>query len=94
MSAIQGFRKKTNDAGNLESNDKQKVIVEEKVIRVEPANPEVIYIPVYQPSVVIVRPVVPAPVIFWGTAIVIHRWMWHGHRWNPTSPPGLANCRM
>jgi uncharacterized protein DUF3300 len=60
MDAIQRLRAKAQVAGNLKSTEQQKVIVEpvesqlpqQTVIRIEPANPEVIYVPTYNPTVV------------------------------------------
>lgn len=54
QAAIQQVRSEIHAAGGLASNDKQKVIVGEQTIKIEPAKPEVIYVPVYQPQ--------PAPV--------------------------------
>jgi hypothetical protein len=54
MDAIQAFRRKAQGAGNLKSNDKQVVKTEQEAIVIEPANPEVIYVPQYQPSSVVV----------------------------------------
>lgn len=51
MEAVQRLRRYAYDAGNLQDNDKQRVVVEEKVIRVEPAT-EVLYVPSYNPTVV------------------------------------------
>ena len=53
MAAIQTFRVKAEAAGNLKSNDKQVIVVEKEVIKIVSANPEVIYVPSYQPTVVI-----------------------------------------
>ena len=53
MDAIQTFRRKAEGAGNLKSNDKQVVTVEKEVIVIQPANPEVIYVPQYQPAAVV-----------------------------------------
>lgn len=54
LGAIQRFRRQVQAAGNLKSDDKQKVIVEKEVIQVVQANPEVIYVPQYNPSTVVV----------------------------------------
>lgn len=60
MDAVQAFRKKAHDAGNLKSDDKQKISVQSggsaapQVIVIEPANPQVIYVPTYEPSTVVV----------------------------------------
>ena len=56
MDAIQRFRKKVQAAGNLKSNDKQTVVVEKETIVVQSANPQVIYVPSYNPAVVIYAP--------------------------------------
>jgi Protein of unknown function (DUF3300) len=59
MDAVQAFRKKTLDAGNLKSDDKQKVAVQAdssgapQVIVIEPANPQVIYVPTYEPTTIV-----------------------------------------
>ena len=52
MDTIQSLRAKAQAAGNLKTTEEQKVIVEEKIIRIEPANPQVIYVPTYNPTVV------------------------------------------
>ena len=49
MDTVQKLRKRAADAGNLKSTEQQKVIVEREVIRVEPVNPQVVYVPVYDP---------------------------------------------
>jgi Protein of unknown function (DUF3300) len=54
MAAVQAYRRKVNAAGNLKTDDKQKVIVEQEIIKIEPANPEVIYVPQYNPTTVVV----------------------------------------
>jgi len=49
MDTVQRLRKRAHEAGNLKSTEQQKVIVERDVIRVEPASPSVVYVPVYDP---------------------------------------------
>jgi Protein of unknown function (DUF3300) len=67
MDAVQRMRKKAEDAGNLKSNEQQKVetkVVESKqVIIVQQASPEVVYVPSYNPTVVYGAPVYPYPPI-------------------------------
>ena len=53
LKAIQAFRAKAQTAGNLKSDDKQIVVQENNVIQIVPADPEVIYVPQYQPSTVV-----------------------------------------
>jgi hypothetical protein len=54
LEAVQAFRRKTQAAGNLKSDPKQVVVVEKEVIRIVPADPQVIYVPQYNPTVVVV----------------------------------------
>lgn len=49
MATVQELRQKAEEQGNLKSTEEQKVIVEREVIRIEPASPEVVYVPVYDP---------------------------------------------
>ena len=61
MDAIQQFRNQAHTAGNLDSNEKQIIIVEKEVIKIESATPEVIYVPTYKPSTVVVVQSAPYP---------------------------------
>jgi hypothetical protein len=54
MKAIQAFRGKASKAGNLKTDEKQIIVQEKETIKIVPANPEVIYVPQYQPSTVVV----------------------------------------
>jgi hypothetical protein len=50
MDTVQQLRQRAYAANNLKSSEKQQVTVEENVIRIEPTNPQVIYVPAYDPS--------------------------------------------
>jgi len=61
LDAVQRLRSRAQQSGNLKSNEQQNVVVEppppggqatQSVVRIEPANPEVIYVPAYNPTVV------------------------------------------
>src|SRR5262249_50788384 len=62
MDAVQVLRNKAQAQGNLQSNEQQKVIVQQPpadapagsppVIVIQPANPQVVYVPTYNPTVV------------------------------------------
>lgn len=54
LDAVQAFRRKTQAAGNLKTDAKQVVVIEKEVIRIVPADPQVIYVPQYNPSTVVV----------------------------------------
>jgi hypothetical protein len=72
MDAVQRMRKKAQDTGNLKSSEQQKVetkVIESKsVIIVEQANPQVVYVPSYDPVVVYGAPVYPYPAIYYPPA--------------------------
>ena len=55
MDRVQGLRNKAQQAGNLKTTEQQKVSTQtaesKQVIVIEPAQPESVYVPVYQPSV-------------------------------------------
>jgi hypothetical protein len=52
MRTVQSLRQKAQQAGNLQSNQEQKVVVQEKTIIIEPAQPQYVYVPVYNPTVI------------------------------------------
>ena len=52
LDAVQRLRTKAQESGNLKTTTEQKVIVEGKIIKIEPANPQVVYVPTYNPTVV------------------------------------------
>ena len=60
IEAVQAFRRKAQAAGNLKSDDKQVVKVEKEIVYIQPADPQVIYVPQYNPATVVVYS--PTPV--------------------------------
>ena len=54
LEAIQSFRRRAQAAGNLKSDAKQVVKVEKEIIIIVPADPQVIYVPQYNPATVVV----------------------------------------
>ena len=67
MDTIQNLRKKAQEAGNLKDTEQQKVVVEKETIVIQPANPEAIYVPSYNPAVVYGAwpcPAFPPPLLF------------------------------
>lgn len=56
MAAIQRLRAQAQKAGNLKSGKEQTVTTEQEggttIIKIEPANPQVVYVPTYNPAVV------------------------------------------
>ena len=56
MDAVQKLRQKASAQGNLKDTKEQKVVTEQvatqTVIKIEPADPQVVYVPTYNPAVV------------------------------------------
>jgi len=56
LDGVQRLRSKALAAGNLKSGKEQKVTTEQEgnttIVKIEPANPEVVYVPVYNPTVI------------------------------------------
>ena len=58
MAAIQVQRTKAKNLGNLVNTPQQQVLTEGAAVRIVPAAPEVVYVPVYEPTVVYTTPAV------------------------------------
>jgi len=61
MDAIQVMRQKAQDAGNLKSTPQQTVQSEGSSIVIQPADPQVVYVPAYNPWLVYGGPIVAWP---------------------------------
>lgn len=74
MDAVQRMRQRAQQAGSLESTQQQTVSDDDGEVEIAPANPDVVYVPVYNPWVVYGPPVVafpgyyypPPPGVFFG----------------------------
>jgi hypothetical protein len=61
MDAVQTMRQKAQEAGNLKTTPQQTVSTQGSTIIVQPANPEVVYVPAYDPWAVYGYPVAVWP---------------------------------
>jgi hypothetical protein len=61
MDAVQVMRRKAQDAGNLKSTPQQAVTEKDSDIEIAPVDPEVVYVPAYDPWLVYGYPVVAWP---------------------------------
>jgi Protein of unknown function (DUF3300) len=52
MQTVQSLRGRAQAAGNLQDTAQQKVIVQDRTIIIQPAQPQVVYVPVYNPTVI------------------------------------------
>ena len=72
MDAVQVMRQRAQQAGNLNSTPQQKVTTQGPTIVIEPANPDIVYVPAYDPWLVYGSPLAvwpgwyPVPGIFIG----------------------------
>jgi hypothetical protein len=66
------MRREAQKAGHLNSSEQERVTTEGNTIIIEPADPQVVYVPAYDPWLVYGGPIVaypgwyPVPGIFWG----------------------------
>jgi hypothetical protein len=86
MDAIQRLRAEAEANGNLGSTPEQQVVDEGGVISIDPAAPDMIYVPQYDPLAVYAEASSPGyGYITFGTGFVIGAWLnrdcdWHGRR--------------
>jgi hypothetical protein len=52
MDTVQGLRKKAEDQGNLKTTEEQVVKNDQDTIIIQPADPQVVYVPTYDPAVI------------------------------------------
>src|ERR1700739_3834980 len=70
--AVQTMRQQARSAGNLKTTEQENVTDQDGTIAIEPANPDVVYVPAYNPWLVYGAPIVaypgwyPVPGIFLG----------------------------
>ena len=85
--AIQSLRSEALADGSLASNDQQQVVQDGSTIEIIPANPEIIYVPQYDPQVVFIdRPhrvgeVLP-PLLRFGPGVRVGDWLHHDFDWH------------
>ena len=75
-------------AGNLKTSEQQKVVVEQSTIQIVPANPQVVYVPTYNPTVVYGAWAYPAyPPVYVPPPVRLLR---SARRWSPGSRSARA----
>jgi len=75
MDTVQALRQRAMVAGNLQSNEQIRVARNERIIVIEPASPQVVYVPYYDPLVIYGAWWWPAPPVYWAA--------WHGYHPRP-----------
>jgi hypothetical protein len=94
MDAIQVMRQKAQQAGNLKDTPQQKVETQGSTIIIQPAEPEVVYVPAYDPWLIYGGPIAPwpgwyaypgiwygGPSLFWGVGFGIGFYGGYGWGW-------------
>lgn len=76
MDTVQALRARAQAAGNLSSNAQQTVVVQDRIIVIEPAQPQIVYVPFFNPAIVYGS-------WWWATP---PRWVWAPPPWH--RPPG------
>jgi uncharacterized membrane protein YgcG len=61
MDAIQVMRQRAQEAGNLKTTPQQTVTTDDSAISIEPANPDIVYVPAYDPWIVYGGPIMAWP---------------------------------
>jgi hypothetical protein len=96
MDSVQRLRHMAQDSGHLASTPQQTVSTEDDSVIIEPANPEMIYVPYYNPLIIYgpwpypdYEPYYfPYPVGFYcdlfcfGAGIAVVDWLWGWNRWD------------
>ena len=75
MVSIQRLRTSASKVGNLQSTPQQQVVNEGGEIEIVPADPQVIYVPVYQPDQVYYQTCYGSPFITFGIGFPIGLWL-------------------
>ena len=94
MDAIQVMRQKARQAGNLESTPQQTVNTQGSTIIIQPAEPDIVYVPAYNPWIIYGYPIAPwpywypvpgiwfgGPSVFFGVGFGIGFWGGYGWGW-------------
>ena len=87
MNSIQRLRAEAMAAGNLTNTPQQQIVQEETVIRIVPAQHDVIYVPQYDPEVVYVQPYSQdfGPLLTFGVGFAVGSWLNYDCDWGRRS---------
>ena len=94
MDSVQRLRAQAQALGNLQSTPQENVVADNGAIEIVPANPEMIYVPVYQPDMVYYQRPFGTPFISFGVGFSVGLWLnhdfdWHNHHvivWGHAQP--------
>jgi Protein of unknown function (DUF3300) len=82
MDSIQRLRAQAQALGNLQSTPQESIVADDGSIEILPANPQFIYVPVYQPDVVYFQRPFGSPFISFGLGFAVGAWLNHDFDWH------------
>ena len=82
MDSIQRLRAQAQALGNLQTTAQENVVADNGSIEILPANPQFIYVPVYQPDVVYFQRPYGTPFISFGLGFAVGAWLNHDFDWH------------
>jgi hypothetical protein len=86
MDSVQRLRAQAQSLGNLQNSPQENIVADNGEIEILPADPQIIYVPVYQPNVVYYqRWSYGSPFISYGAGFSVGAWLdfdfdWHNHQ--------------
>ena len=75
MNSVQRLRAKAQSLGNLQTTPQENVVTDDGSIEIVQADPQVIYVPQYQPDVVYYQTAYGGPFIMFGFGFPIGIWL-------------------
>src|SRR5581483_3569088 len=81
MNAIQNLRAQAQDLGNLQSSPEENVIGEDGLIEIEPVDPNLLYVPVYDPGIIFYQRPYGRRFITFGSPFRTGVWLRHDFDW-------------
>jgi hypothetical protein len=79
--SVQRLRHMARNVGNLQTTPQQEVLVNDDYIAIDPVQPQVIYVPVYDPAICYYRRPYYGPAIAFGVGFPIGAWLNLDFRW-------------
>ncbi len=82
MDSVQRLRAQAQALGNLQSTPQENVVAGDGTIEILPADPQVMYVPVYQPALVYFQQPYGVPFISFGLGLAVGAWLNHDFDWH------------
>jgi hypothetical protein len=85
MAAVQRLRASARENGLLADTPQQRVVVEQETVYIEPAQPDVIYVPRYDPEILWLRRPYTGTFISFGIGFGVGDWLFYDCDWSQRS---------